>query len=132
MQIVNYPGHPPVSRPFGPAPLTPALRRGDWVMTSGKVGIDPGTAQIADPGFAEQPRQAFRNSRALLSNAGMEVSDAMKVTVPLARAEDSVALNDINRSYFSEPCRSSLMVARPPASLLIEAEATACRPGAGA
>ncbi len=134
MQIVNYPGHPPDSRPLGPAPLTPALRRGDWVMTSGQVGIDPDTAQIVGPGFAEQAHQAFRNIRALLSNAGMEMSDVMKVTVFLTRADDFAALNDIYRSYFSDPypCRSTLIVALQPASLLIEAEATAYRPGSGA
>lgn len=132
MQIVNYPGHPPESRPLGPAPLTPALRRGGWVCTSGQVGIDPDTAQIVGTGFAEQAHQAFRNIRALIEQAGLTMADVIKVTVFLTRAEDFAALNAIYAQYFAAPypCRSTLIVALQPAVLLIEVEATALAPEA--
>ena len=134
MQIVPYPGHAPDSRPLGPAPLSPALRRGDWVVTSGQVGIVPDTARIAGPDFAAQAHQAFANIRALILQSGMTMADVMKVTVFLTRAEDFAELNTIYRDYFAEPfpCRSTLIVALQPATLLIEVEAAAYRPGFGA
>lgn len=132
MQIVNYPGHAPDSRPLGPAPLTPALRRGHWVYTSGQVGIDPDTAQIVGPDFAAQAHQAFRNIRALIEQAGVTMADVIKVTCFLTRAEDFAELNAIYEQYFAAPypCRSTLIVALQPKILLIEVEATAIAPGA--
>lgn len=133
MEIINYPGHAPESRPLGPAPLTPALRRGDWVITSGQVGIDPDTAQIVGAEFAAQARQAFRNVQSLIAQSGLAMSDVMKVTVFLTRPEDFAELNAIYREFFAEPypCRSTLIVALQPATLLIEVEASAYRPGSG-
>ena len=133
MQIINYPGHAPDSRPLGPAPLTPALRRGPFLQTSGQVGIDPNTAQIVGPDFDAQAHQAFRNIRALVENGGLSMADVIKVTVFLTRAEDFPALNAIYSEYFSAPypCRSTLIVALQPASLLIEVEALAVDPVAG-
>lgn len=133
LDIVNYPGHAPDSRPLGPAPLTPALRQGDWVITSGQVGIDPDTATIVGADFASQAHQAFRNVRSLIEQSGLAMSNVMKVTVFLTRAEDFAELNDIYRAYFSEPypCRSTLIVALQPSTLLIEVEASAYLPGSG-
>lgn len=100
-------------------------------MTSGQVGIDPDTAQIVGPDFAAQAHQAFKNIRALIEQSGLAMSDVMKVTVFLTRAEDFAELNEIYRTYFAEPypCRSTLLVALQPASLLLEVEASAYRPG---
>lgn len=131
MNIVNYPGHAPDSRPLGPAPLTPALHQGGWVITSGQVGINPDTAEIVGETFSAQAHQAFRNVRALIEQAGFAMSEVMKVTVFLTRAEDFADLNDIYRQYFSAPypCRSTLIVSLYPSTLLIEVEASAYRPG---
>lgn len=128
-QIVNYPGHPPDSKPLGPAPLSPALRSGNMLYISGQVGIDPDSAQIVGPGFAEQAHQALKNVRALVENAGFSMHDIIKITVFLTRLEDFSELNTIYREYFSEPypTRSTVGISLQPASLLIEIEGVAIR-----
>ncbi|MCX8999701.1 Rid family detoxifying hydrolase [Rhizobiaceae bacterium BDR2-2] len=131
-QIVNYPGHPPESKPLGPAPLSPALRSGNVLYLSGQVGINPDTARIVGPGFAEQAHQALRNVRSLVENAGFSMGDVIKITVFLTRLEDFAELNAIYREYFSEPypTRSTVGVSLQPSSLLIEIEGVAIRRGA--
>jgi 2-iminobutanoate/2-iminopropanoate deaminase len=129
--IVNYPGHPPDSKPLGPAPLTPAMRAGDVLYISGQVGIDPDAATIVGPGFEEQAHQALKNVRSLVENAGFKMSDVIKITVFLTRPDHFPQLNAIYAQYFAEPypTRSTVAVALQPKSLLIEIEGVAIRSG---
>lgn len=102
---------------------------GNMLYISGQVGIDPDTAQIVGPGFAEQAHQALKNVRALVENAGFSMQDIIKITVFLTRLEDFSELNAIYREYFSEPypTRSTVGISLQPASLLIEIEGVAIR-----
>lgn len=47
---------------------------------SGQLGIDPATGKLAD-GIEEQATQAFKNLRAVITEAGLTMADIVKVTI---------------------------------------------------
>ncbi|HWP54551.1 MAG TPA: Rid family hydrolase, partial [Pyrinomonadaceae bacterium] len=59
-RAVNLPG----STPNGL--FSPAVVSGDLVFTSGQIGVDPKTGQLAEGGTAGQLEQVFKNLSAAL------------------------------------------------------------------
>ncbi len=55
------------------------------LFLSGQVGIDPATGRLAATDFQGQVRQALANVQNLLSSAGFDLSDVVKVTNYLTR-----------------------------------------------
>ena len=121
-RVVKVPGAPPPS-----VPISPAIVAGDFVFTSGAIGIDPKTGQMAGPGFEEQAEQVLLNVEAVLEAAGSSSSRVVKTTVFLADMNDYPAMNEIYRRHFKQdpPARSAIQVAKLPANAKIEIEAVA-------
>ena len=121
-RIVKVPGAPPPS-----VPISPAIVAGNFVFTSGAIGIDPKTGQMAGPGFEEQAEQVLVNLEAVLGAAGSDTSRVVKTTVFLADMNDYPAMNEIYRRHFKQdpPARSAIQVAKLPANAKIEIEAVA-------
>ena len=121
-RIVKVPGAPPPS-----VPISPAIVAGNLVFTSGAIGIDPKTGQMAGPGFEEQAEQVLVNLEAVLDAAGSDTSRVVKTTVFLADMNDYAAMNEIYRRHFKQdpPARSAVQVAKLPANARIEIEAVA-------
>jgi len=121
-RVVKVPGAPPPS-----VPISTAIVAGDFVFTSGAIGIDPKTGQMAGPGFEEQAEQVLVNVEAVLEAAGSSSSRVVKTTVFLADMNDYPAMNEIYRRHFKQdpPARSAIQVAKLPANAKIEIEAVA-------
>ena len=121
-RVVKVPGLPAPS-----VPISPAIVAGDFVFTSGAIGIDPKTGQMAGPGFEEQAEQVLVNLEAVLEAAGSDTSRVVKTTVFLADMNDYPAMNEVYRRHFKQdpPARSAIQVAKLPANARIEIEAVA-------
>jgi len=121
-RVVKVPGLPAPS-----VPISPAIVAGDFVFTSGAIGIDPKTGQMAGPGFEEQAEQVLVNLEAVLEAAGSSTSRVVKTTVFLADMNDYPAMNEVYRRHFKQdpPARSAIQVAKLPANARIEIEAVA-------
>ena len=121
-RIVRVPGLPVPS-----VPISPAIVAGNFVFTSGAIGIDPKTSQMAGPGFEEQAEQVLVNLEAVLEAAGSDTSYVVKTTVFLADMNDYPAMNEVYRRHFKQdpPARSAVQVAKLPANARIEIEAVA-------
>jgi len=121
-RVVKVSGAPPPS-----VPISPAIVAGDFVFTSGAIGIDPKTGQMAGPGFEEQAEQVLVNLEAVLEAAGSDTSRVVKTTVFLADMNDYAAMNEVYRRHFKQdpPARSAIQVAKLPANAKIEIEAVA-------
>ena len=121
-RIVKVPGLPVPS-----VPISPAIVAGDFVFTSGAIGIDPKTGQMAGPGFEEQAEQVLVNLEAVLESAGSNASRVVKTTVFLADMNDYPTMNEVYRRHFKQdpPARSAIQVAKLPANARIEIEAVA-------
>ena len=80
--------------------FTPAIITGDLVFTSGQIGIDSKTGQLAEGGFEGQFNQVFKNLTAVLEASGSSVDHMVKVTVFLADMNDYDAMNNLYRKQF--------------------------------
>lgn len=106
--------------------FSPAIITGDLVFTSGQIGIDSKTGQLAE-GFEAQLEQVFKNLTAVLDASGSSIDHVVKATVFLADMNDYNTLNELYRKKFKgdPPARSTVQVARLPRDARIEIEVVA-------
>lgn len=111
-----------MSTPVGP--YTPIVRAGDWLVSSGQIGIADGALV---EGLEAQLRQALANLSGLLEGEGASLADVTKTTVFLTTMDDYAVMNDIYIEVFGDhrPARSAVAVAALPLGALIEIEASA-------
>lgn len=118
-----------ISAQNAPAAIGPychAKLVGGLLFTSGQLGLDPATGELA-LGIEGQTKQSLENIGAVLTAAGMSYDDVVKTTVFLANMEDFGVVNAIYASYFSEepPARSCVAVKTLPKNALVEIEVVA-------
>lgn len=75
--------------------LTPAVRAGDWLFVSGQASTDP-TGQVVAGTFAEEFDRAVANLRTVLTDAGADLSQVVKVVAFLS---DEAWLTEYNQRY---------------------------------
>jgi 2-iminobutanoate/2-iminopropanoate deaminase len=80
--------------------FTPAIITGDLVFTSGQIGIDSKTGQLAEGGFEGQFQQVFKNLTAVLDASGSSIEHVVKATVFLADMNDYNTLNELYKKQF--------------------------------
>ncbi|QWU16673.1 2-iminobutanoate/2-iminopropanoate deaminase [Paenibacillus sophorae] len=109
-------------------PYSQAITAGNWVYTSGQLGLDPVTGELAGDVQA-QARQSLANVQAILEEAGASLDLVVKTTVFLKDMNDFAAVNEVYSSFFKEPypARSAVEVARLPKDGLVEIEVVARR-----
>lgn len=122
-----------VSTPGAPkaiGPYSSALRAGSLLFISGQVAFDPATGALVSDDIARQTRQVLENLGALLKAGGLSYADVVRTTVFLADMNDFGAMNEVYRTYFSEPypARSTVEAARLPRDARIEIDAIASYP----
>ena len=107
--------------------FTPAIISGDLVFTSGQIGIDAKTGQLAEGGFEAQLEQVFKNLTAVLDASGSSIEHVVKATVFLADMNDYNTLNEFYKKQFKgdPPARTTVQVARLPRDARVEIEVVA-------
>lgn len=91
------------------------------------MGKDPKTGETATT-VREQTAAALANLKAVLADAGLDLSDVLKTTVFLTDVATIEEMNEVYRAAFPEPlpCRSTIGVAGLPApEFKVEIEAVA-------
>jgi 2-iminobutanoate/2-iminopropanoate deaminase len=113
-------------------PYSAGIRAGDYVYTSGQIGIDRSTGKLVTGGVEAQARQALTNLGYVLQAAGLSLAEVVKTTVFLTDMNDYAAVNAVYATFFSEafPARSAIQVGALPGGALVEIEAVAFGPGA--
>lgn len=114
-------------------PYTPVRRAGDWVITSGQVGMatdEDGRAALVPGGTLAELRQALRNVAEMLATEGATLADVVKTTLYLIDMGEFAAVNEVWVESFSEnrPTRSAVAVAALPVGARVEVEAWAYVP----
>jgi 2-iminobutanoate/2-iminopropanoate deaminase len=110
-------------KPLGP--YTPIVRAGDWLITSGQVGLADG--KVVPGGIAGETRQAIRNVASLLEREGASLADVRKTLVFLRHMRDFDMMNEVYAEEFGDvlPARTCVAVVELPAVALVEIEAWA-------
>ena len=108
-------------------PLSPAVRAGDFVFISGQVPVVDG--RIVEGGVGAQTTNVLENIAAALALAGCALSDVVKTTVWLKRAEDFAEFNAAYAPFFpKDPPARSTAESRLMIDILVEIEAVAYKP----
>lgn len=103
-------------------PYSQGVIAGDFVFTSGQLGMNPETGNLEE-GIEGQTERACRNIAALLEAAGIGFENVVKTTCFLANMEDFATFNSVYEKYFiSKPARSCVAVKTLPKNALCEIE----------
>lgn len=113
-----------MTTPIGP--YSPLVRAGDWLVSSGQLGLVDG--RLVE-GVAAQTAQALQNVAALLAGEGAALADVVKTLVFLADMGDFPVMNEAYAAAFGDhrPARSTVGVAALPMAALVEIEVWAVR-----
>ena len=104
--VEHYSSNPDMQLPF-----SDAVRVGNMLYLSGKIGNIPGTSQLAEGGIQGETRQALENIKASLEKYGSSMSEVVKCTVFLADIAEWGAMNEVYKTFFKNPpARSALGV----------------------
>lgn len=124
-QIINAEKAPKAIGPY-----SHAVKVGDFLYTSGQLGMDPTTGLLVEGGVEAEARQALQNLGFILSAAGCSFTSVVKTLVFLKDINDFARVNAIYGEYFQEepPARSAIQVAALPKGAAIEIEAIAVCP----
>lgn len=108
-------------------PISPAVRTGSLVYTSGMLGTDPRTGQLVHGGIQAQTRQALENLKAALEAGGASLDRAVKATVFITDRRHFQQMNEVYREYFpvDPPARSTVECALMLEGALVEIEIVA-------
>ena len=103
------------------------MRIGEFLFTSGQIGLDPQTGKLVPGGVAAEARQVMKNLGTLLEAGGANFHQVIKTTIFLTNIADFSTVNQIYAEQFSAepPARSTLQVAALPGGALVEIEAIA-------
>jgi reactive intermediate/imine deaminase len=105
VDVEHYPVDPEMQLPF-----SDAVRVGQTLYLSGKIGNIPGTSQLAEGGIQGETRQTMENIKASLEKYGSSLDEVVKCTVFLADIAEWAAMNEVYVTYFPKdpPARSAL------------------------
>jgi reactive intermediate/imine deaminase len=97
------------SNPDMQLPFSDAVRVGDMLYLSGKIGNIPGTRNLAEGGITGQTRQALENIKASLEKYGSSMDEVVKCTVFMADIAEWGAMNEVYMKFFpvDPPARSA-------------------------
>jgi 2-iminobutanoate/2-iminopropanoate deaminase len=92
------------------ATLTPGIKMGDVIYTSGQLGTSRDTAQNT---IQAQTKKSLENVKAVIEAGGGNMGTVLKCTVFLADMKDFQGMNSVYSTFFPKepPARSTVAVA---------------------
>jgi len=101
---LNMPGMEGLDLPF-----SSAVKVDNTLYLSGNLGNIPGTLDLAEGGIQGETRQTMENISAVLNQFGSSMDKVVKCTVFLADMAEWGAMNEVYKTYFTDPpARSAL------------------------
>ncbi|MCF0218436.1 MAG: RidA family protein [Muribaculaceae bacterium] len=112
--------------PAAIGPYSQAILAGDFLYCSGQLPINPATGAMPE-GIKEQTAQSLANVKAILAEAGLDLSNVVKTTVYLADMSFFAPMNEVYAAEFGDPfpARSAFAVKELPKQALVEIEVVA-------
>jgi reactive intermediate/imine deaminase len=104
VEYLNAPGTEGLDLPF-----SAAVRVDNTLYLSGNIGNVPGKLELAPGGIEGETRQTMENIKSALEHFGSSMDRVVKCTVFLADMNEWAAMNEVYRTYFTNPpARSAL------------------------
>lgn len=113
--------------PSAIGPYSQAVKCGRLIFISGQLPVNPETGQLLDGGLAEKTKQAMKNLSAVLTAAGADFSNLIKVTIYTTHMEGFKQINEAYAEFFKDsfPARAVVGVKDLPLGANVEIEAVA-------
>lgn len=110
--------------PAAIGPYSQAVKVGDTVYLSGQIALDPQTKDMVAGDVVAQATQVFKNLQAVAAAAGGSLDDAVKVNISMIDLNDFARVNEVMKTFFSEPypARACVQVAALPRAAAVEIE----------
>ena len=106
-------------------PYSQAIKVGNMIFTSGQIALTP-SGEFLDSDVKTQTKQVCENLKAVLKEAGADISNVVKTTIFLADINDFNDVNEVYGEYFShKPARSTVAVKELPKGAKVEIECIA-------
>jgi 2-iminobutanoate/2-iminopropanoate deaminase len=123
----------PVTAPDAPKPAGPyshAVRSGGLLFCSGQVPTDPATGSLVEGSIGDQARQCLDNLATVCAQAGVTLSDAVRMSVYVTDISTFAQVNEAYGTYFESdpPARTTIGVAALPGGAQIEMDAVVALP----
>lgn len=112
--------------PAAVGPYSQAVKAGNTLYCSGQIGLVPATGALVE-GVTAQAEQAFTNLKAVLAEAGAQITDVVKISIFITDINDFAKVNEVMAKHCPQPypARSCMQVAALPKGTLVEVEAIA-------
>lgn len=109
--------------PVAIGPYSQAVVVGDMLFTSGQIPLRA-DGTLVEGDIEVQTAQVLSNLKAIIEEAGADLSRVIKTTVFLKNLDDFVAMNGVYAQAFGShtPARSTVQVAKLPRDVLVEIE----------
>jgi len=116
--------------PVPMGPFSQGIIAGNLVFVSAQLARDAATGKMKMDSIEEETRQVMKNIEAILAAAGTGFSHVVKASLFLKDMNDYEKVNEVYRSYFSEPypARETIQVGALPMFVNIEISMTAILP----
>lgn len=113
--------------PSAIGPYSQAIKEDGIIFVSGQLPADPITGEFPSDDIKDQTRRSLENVKNILEQAGYGMERVVKTTVLLKDIGDFAEMNEVYKTYFSEPfpARSAFQVAALPRDAKIEIEVIA-------
>jgi reactive intermediate/imine deaminase len=99
----------------------------DLLFTAGQLPLTPEGDLLDDESVATQTERCLENVAAILESEGLDMGDALKLTIFLDDIDDFDEMNDTYGEFFDDepPARSAIEVGNVPKGAALEIEAIA-------
>ena len=121
-KIINTRNAPKAIGPYSQAVISNGL-----IFTAGQICLKPNNEELNDADFITEVKQVFENIKAILDNAGTNMSKIVKCTVYITDLNNFEIVNQIFEKYFKNrpPARSVVEVSKLPKNVNIEIDVIA-------
>ena len=108
-----------------PAPIGPynqAVLVNGTLYISGQICLDAASGQLKNRDIQEETHQVLKNVRTILSEAGMNFSNVVKVTIFITDMNQFSEINEVYGKYFDGdfPARETVQVSALPRFVNVE------------
>ena len=108
--------------PAAVGPYSQAIDAGAFVFLAGQIPLEPKTNQLVEGGVDAQTKRVIENIKAVLAEAGSDLTKIVSSTVYLTDMDNFAKMNEVYASYFAEPypARVTIAVKSLPKNALVE------------
>ena len=105
-----------IETPHAPAPIGPysqAIALGNLLFCSGQIAIDPASGEFQNVDVDKQTEIVFSNIKAVLTQAGTDLSKVVKTTIFLTTMNHFGQVNEIYAKHLSNNFQDITFLSNP-------------------